>query len=342
MQRLKEDGRLRWIVLTVTIVSVLYYLSSLGPPVYQEVSTRLFYFPIFLGGLWFGFGGGVRVSLAVTVICLPHLFHGFWPDRTLLFDEVLEVLLFNVFGPIWGYLTDRERRQRAVNQELETLAALGEAAATVAHEIKNVVIPIRYLLGRMRQSQALEERTVAQLKVLEQEAARLEKMTHDMLHFAGHAPLHLEETNVRGLVDDVVHGLEGAFREKGVLLAARYEGERACARMDGERMRQVLVNLLQNALHATSEGNEVRVLVSCDPEGLRIVVEDDGAGIPEAERDRIFLAFFTTKKMGTGLGLAITKRIVEEHGGDIRVESRVGIGTRIAMSFPASAGASNR
>jgi len=99
-------------------------------------------------------------------------------------------------------------------------------------------------------------------------------------------------------------------------------------------VRHALANLLQNALQATSKGNEVRLLVQSDQHILQMVVEDEGAGIPKEHLDRIFQPFFTTKPQGTGLGLAITHQIVKDHGGEIRVESTPGNGTRFIMSFP--------
>jgi signal transduction histidine kinase len=97
---------------------------------------------------------------------------------------------------------------------------------------------------------------------------------------------------------------------------------------------RALTNLLHNALQASPRGGEVRIVVQYQEDAVQIAVEDEGGGIPKEQLDRVFKPFFTTKNQGTGLGLPITKRIVEEHNGDIRVKSRLGGGTRVLLSFP--------
>jgi signal transduction histidine kinase len=124
------------------------------------------------------------------------------------------------------------------------------------------------------------------------------------------------------------------FRDNGVRLVCRCQEGIKKVGLDREKVRHALANLLQNALQATSKGKEVRLLVQSDQHILQMVVEDEGAGIPKENLDRIFQPFFTTKPQGTGLGLAITHQIVKDHGGKIRVESTLGNGTRFIMSFP--------
>lgn len=133
--------------------------------------------------------------------------------------------------------------------------------------------------------------------------------------------------------------LHNEFRDSRVHLVCENEC-RTRANLDAEKIRQVLVNLLQNALHASPEGGEVRLSAACDGRAVKFVVEDQGVGIPAANLDRIFHPFFTTKAQGTGLGLAITQRIVREHGGRIQVKSVPGSGSRFTLTFPILAEAS--
>jgi signal transduction histidine kinase len=318
----------------VAAVSLLYYLAPMRLSLLQELFTRFYYFPIVLGGLWFGLRGGIRVSMLITVICIPHAFLAFGYDKALFYDEVLEFLLFNLVGPVVGALRDRERRQQALKQKLQALATLGETVSSLAHEMKNMLIPIRGFLRRIRENQSSGAKAASYLEIVDQESARLEKMVKDMLSFGRFAPLQKEEVEVRALVEDIQQITAEEFHDNGVRLVCRcQEGIRKVS-LDREKVRQALVNLIHNALQATPKGKEVRLLVQTDQGILHMVVEDEGAGIPKEHLDRIFQPFFTTKPQGTGLGLAITHQIVKDHGGDIRVESTSGNGTRVSVSFP--------
>jgi len=327
-----DKSRSRKIVAVVGLLALsgmVYYVVPIRLTMVQGLLTRFFYFPIFLGGLWFGFRGGVGVALLATLICSPHVFMELGRNQTLFSDELLELLLFNLVGPIVGGLSDRERRQRSKNEELQTLAALGEAASSVAHEMKNIVIPMRGFLRRMRQIRPLDPNAASYLEIVEKE---------DMLSFARHPSVQKEPVDVRSLVEEVRRGLHEEFRTKGVQLLCRCDGEEDPVLLNRDRVHLVLVNLLYNALHASTAGKEVRLLTCSHQDYLRIVIEDSGVGIPEEYLERIFQPFFTTMPKGTGLGLAITQRVIEEHRGKIQVESELDFGTRVTLDFPAPRG----
>jgi len=322
------------VVCLLALSAIVYYIVPIRLTMLQGLLTRFFYFPIFLGGLWFGFRGGVGVALLATLICSPHVVMELGRNQTVFSDELLELLLFNLAGPIVGALSDRERRHRNLNQELQSLAALGETAASVAHEIKNMVIPIRGFLRRIRQNHPLDDKAAEYLEIVERETAKLDRMTQDMLSFARHASLQKEEVNLSTFVEEVQHTLHGEFRDRGIRLICTCDREIQRALLDRERVSQAIVNLLHNALNASSKGKEVRLTTCRYNNFLRIAVEDEGVGIPKANLPRIFQPFFTTNSKGTGLGLAITQRIVTEHGGLMQVDSELGIGTRITLDFP--------
>jgi len=334
MEKLAKTTKVRVILVCVAGVSLLFYLTPLRLYLLQELLTRFYYIPIVLGGLWFGLWGGVRVSFLVTLICIPHAFLAFGYNKALLYDEVLELILFNVVGPVVGDLRDRERRQQALNRKLQALATLGETVSSVAHEMKNMLLPIRGFLRRIRENQNPGSKEASYLEIVDQESAKLEKMVKDMLAFGRFAPLQKEDVEVQALAEEMQQIMDEEFRDNGVRLVCRCQEGIKKVSLDREKVRQALANLLQNALHASPKGEEVRLLVQTDQRILQMVVEDEGAGIPKEHLDRIFQPFFTTKPQGTGLGLAITHQIVKDHGGDIRVESTPGSGTRVSMSFP--------
>lgn len=336
MEKISKATQGKVILACVGGIALLFYVTPMRQYLLQELVTRAFYIPIVLGGLWFGWWGGLRVSLLATLICIPHAFLSFRCDQALFYDEVLELLLFNLIGPLVGVLRERSQRQQEANQKLQALATLGETVSSVAHEMKNMLLPIRGFLRRIRENQSSPVKVASYLEIVDQESANLEKMVKDMLAFGRFAPLKKEEVEVSALVEDIRQVVDEEFRENGVRLVCKCQDGIKGVSLDREKVRHALANLLQNALQVTPKGKEVRLLVRLDKGLLHMVVEDEGSGIPKENLERIFQPFFTTKPQGTGLGLAITHRIVKDHGGDIRVESAQGTGARFTMSFPIS------
>jgi len=197
------------------------------------------------------------------------------------------------------------------------------------------VIPMRGFIRRMRQICPMDPNAASYLEIVEKESARLDRMTQDMLSFARHPSAQKEPVDVRSLVEAVRRGLHEEFRSKGVQLLCRCDGEEHPVLLNRDRIHLLLVNLLYNALHASTAGKEVRLLTWRQEDSLKIVIEDFGVGIPQEYLERIFQPFFTTMPKGTGLGLAITQRVIEEHLGKIQVESELGFGTRVTLDFPA-------
>ncbi len=326
--------KVKIILISLVMVCLFHYLIPRQEHFYNELFLRLYYFPMFLGGFWYGLRGGLVVGLLVVLLYFPQVFLAWAEGQAMFYSRLMEIGLFTLAGPVVGLLSDREKRQRLRNQELETLAALGEAAASVAHEMKNILVPIRGFLRRIRETEALDPRASEYLDIVERESARLENMTKDMLAFARQAPIQREEVDMRSFLEELRVSLQIPFKEKRVRLICSCEPKEISVPIDRERMRQALLNLLQNALHASTEGKEVRLTAVMDGDSLKIAVEDQGKGIPRQDLDRIFLPFFSTKPKGTGLGLAITRAIVKEHGGGISVESAVERGTKVLLDLP--------
>jgi signal transduction histidine kinase len=332
-----RSTKIKVIAGAIVVISVVHYLYlfPVRMSVTRELVSRGYFFPIILAALWFGLRGGVLAPLIISLICLPYSIIAKGQHRVFFYDEVLQMFLFILVGSIVGLLKDREQRQRALNEKLQALAALGETMASVAHEMKNILIPIRGFLRRIRETDSIEGKAASYLEIVDTESAKLDKMTQDMLAFGRFAPLQRKELDVGELVEEVKRMMQNEFKESGVHLIC--EGEvRNKASLDSEKIRQVLVNLLQNALHASPEGGKVRLSAEGNGRAVTFVVEDQGVGIPAENLDRIFQPFFTTKAKGTGLGLPIAQRIVREHGGSIQVKSEPGNGTRFTLNFPIS------
>ena len=229
----------------------------------------------------------------------------------------------------------------------ETLAAIGQLSAGIAHEIRNCLNPIAGSVEVLQRELAVEGENARLLDLIVRESERLDRFIKELLDYARERPLRTEAVDVAALAGESV---ELARRHPSATSSKRVAFEPSGAQIwiqaDLDQMKQVLTNLLINALEAIEGEGTVSVAVRQDrraahgwgrPQGApRAVLEivDTGAGIPDQDLEHVFDPFFSTKQGGTGLGLAIASRIVERHGGHLEVESRVGVGTTMRLWLP--------
>lgn len=244
-------------------------------------------------------------------------------------------LFANLFGlsvvsVMAGYLAERLRlaggelaRAEARAEAAERLASLGRLATGLAHEIRN---PLGGILGSVEllaESPNLDEEDRRLCHIVEREASRLNDLVGDMLHLSRPRLPAFASINLVATAKDVVELARRSGRGEDVVV--RFEGPNALSvRADGAQVRQLLWNLVRNAVQASSAGAEVVVLVESEPDGVQVSVRDSGPGIAAESIERIFDAFFTTRSHGTGVGLAVVKQIVDAHGWSIDVASQDG------------------
>jgi signal transduction histidine kinase len=233
--------------------------------------------------------------------------------------------------------TETELRHKA------SLAAVGQAAAQVAHEIKNPLGSIRLGVAMLRDMTQPGEAHET-IDLVERGIDHLNKLTVDVTNFSRGKELSLERADLHELLDTSLELVAEQIRAKRAPIERHYTSEPLDGELDADQLRQVFVNLLANALDAGEENSPVSIttaLVAQRPGGngasaahARVTIADRGRGMDAKTRARIFEPFYTTKKRGTGLGLAIVKKIVEQHGGTIAVESTAGEGTRFHVELP--------
>lgn len=217
----------------------------------------------------------------------------------------------------------------------DRLAALGELVAGVAHEIRNPLAVIKGSLQMYEQTGRPLEDLSELTEVVSQEIERLDAVIKALLDFGRPAPAHVRPVDLGRLFEETVT-LAGKYAEqRGVDVVVDGPDAALMVMADPDQLKQVMVNLLTNAVQAMPAGGVVTLSARLDGDMATLTVADEGEGIPEGELDKIFDPFHTGRENGTGLGLTIVHRIVDEHGGRIRVSSEVGAGTTFTVSLPA-------
>jgi PAS domain S-box-containing protein len=233
-------------------------------------------------------------------------------------------------------ITARKEMQEALVRA-RTLAAIGEAAARIAHEIRNPLTGISSALSILSQDHAAGHRHRLICDEMQHEITRVDRVLDDLLTFARHRPLSRQRTDLVRMCEKVLATLASAGELAGVTLR-RYLPPEVVVDVDPSMIEDSLFNLVQNAAHALAgrPEAELTVAVKPGPSGVAITVTDNGPGIPRDVRRKIFDPFFTTKVHGTGLGLPITKKHIEAHGGRLRVRSAPERRTTFEILLPLS------
>lgn len=268
--------------------------------------------------------------------------------------QMLPSFLVNLLGLmvvtlLAGYLAERlrlaggrlaEATLRA--EQAERLAALGRLTAGLAHEVRNPLGSILGSIQLLKSAEGLSDEGRYLCEIVERETTRLNDLVDDMLQLARPRAPTLAPVDVARTTREVVRLAEQSGRGRDVRL--RYEAppndEGVFVEADAGQLRQVVWNLVRNAVQVSSPNAKVRVHVRAETDGVALEVKDDGPGIPSSARAHIFDAFFTTRSSGMGIGLAVVKRIVDDHRWTIEVDSVEGRGATFRVRMPRVAASS--
>ena len=223
--------------------------------------------------------------------------------------------------------------------QAQKVAAWGEVARKLAHEIKNPLTPIKLSAQRVRKAYLKGasdfDRVLSEsIEAIVSEVDALQHLVDEFAQFARLPPSRPIEGSLNAVVEAALALYETAYPL--VSLDRGLDPELPALRLDGSQMKRVVINLVDNAIAALGEKGSIQVATAFDPAARRatLTVSDTGPGVPPASRETIFAPNFSTKKKGSGLGLAIARRIVEDHGGEIRVEDNVPSGARFVIELP--------
>lgn len=236
-------------------------------------------------------------------------------------------------------LRDAESVHR-IEDEIELsrrLAAIGRLTSGVAHEVKNPINAIVVHLEVLRQKlKEIDPDTRRHMDVIGSEIHRLDRVVQTLVDFTRPVDLRLNEMDLRRLVDEVVMLAAPAAEQHRVRIERQDGHDPLPVRMDADLVKQALLNVVLNGVQAMPEGGSLRMAVRRESDGALITVRDQGAGIPEDIRDKVFNLYFTTKKGGSGIGLAMAYRVVQLHHGSVEFTSVAGHGTTFYLRFPLS------
>ncbi len=243
---------------------------------------------------------------------------------------------------VYGFGIDVTERRALEKRaaDAEALSAMGTLALNLAHEVRNplnAAVLQLHLLGRHVDKLAIDDESRAGLRrkaqIVGDEIGRLSRLLTEFLELARPRAVVQELVHFGRLVNDVLDLEQGSAAARRVLVERDLPND--CVLVgDPEKLKQVVLNLVMNALEAMKEGGTLRVGTVFEGEEVRLAVEDTGTGIDAMNLSQVFDPFFTTKEAGTGLGLSIVRKIVDQHRGEVRIESERGVGTRVTVTLP--------
>ena len=357
---------IRWasLVLALTLLSVAHFITPHDLTWAHDFLFKVTYLPIVLAGLWFGFRGGLYLSLVTSAIYVVHiqlqLSGHHQPAQTSLF---LELVLYLLIGAVVGWLSDQQRAARdrlasanvQLQRSLESLRekteallaaeeslrradrqrAAGQIALGLAHEVRNplggIVGAAEILANPGTDAKGRAEFTA----VLTREVKRLDRVVTDLLHFARPAEDKVGASNLKQELDFVEKLTAGPRGKKSVVFDHGSLPPDLIAAIPADAFRQVALNLTLNALAAVPpRSGRIEWRAQRDLRQIKLTITDNGPGVDPSVRDHLFEPFVTTMPEGTGLGLAIVARLIGDVGGSIHLEQTGPSGTTFALTLP--------
>jgi two-component system sensor histidine kinase HydH len=351
--------RIAIVVAAIVLTSAAHYLTPRSLLLWHNVFQKLYYLPIIFAAISFGWRGGIGAAIFAGVCYIPHILTAWQQYHSYAINQYADVVIFFLVGLVTGLLADREQKRKRelerstqqlseVYRELQEsfeqikradrLSAIGQLAASLAHEIRNPLASIEGAAGILKENSSTAEIREEFLGIIIKECRRLNRLLTNLLEFARPRRPEYQGVEVARLVDSVLV-LVGHLADKtGITLRSTSASELPLLQCDPEQLKQVLLNLLINAIQAMPDGGEVEVISARCDSHISIQIRDQGRGIQAEDLEKIFDPFFTTKESGTGLGLSVAHQIISHHGGAIKVERNSDRGMTFTVLLPLRTG----
>ncbi len=304
---------------------------------------RFCYIPIVIAAAWFGVRGGLYTAAAISLLVLPFIIGGDLTSHNLA-QELVEIIFYFAVALLTGGLIERElrirRKQEHTQLQLERshkLSMVGQMAASVAHEIKNPLASVKGAFEILSDESTPQADRDEFKETAIKEIRRIDGTISEFLEFARPRQSKLQKLDLSETVRASLKQIEVHASKAGLQLVDRIH-DNIHIHGDREKIHQVILNLLINAIQASPAGSAIEVHLDTADRKAVVSIRDHGKGMNPEELARIFEPFYSTKPSGTGLGLAIVKGIVENHRGEIAFDSAPGHGTTVTITFPVFGG----
>ncbi len=288
----------------------------------------LLFSPIFINKRFF-----LTVSIAIT---MKYGLIGLLLGNGIVMAPILLIGMFSLIAYIlltrfYSYIEALSVMHEELRNK-EKLAFVGQMATTIGHEIRN---PLASLKGFTQLQREKHKEDEVQYMIMEQEIDRIDSILNDLLVIGKPRQINVTKCNLKKLIEYVLSIFEQSENARNVVIDLKMDEAVLDIDCDEKQMKQVFLNLIKNGFESMSEGGKLTINGSQTANNmLSIIILDEGSGIPEDVQEKLFQPFFTTKDYGTGLGLMVSKKIIEDHNGQISINSNPGNGTKVEIILP--------
>lgn len=335
------------IVLVVGLGSLHFFTDKEMSEAYQH----FYYIPIILAGVWFGWVGGLIVSLMISMTYIFEIIVS--PFNVMgLYSEILFYILSGVGT---GFLVNMEKKQgqrlEKTAEELskvyiklqntyemlrqsDRLALLGQLAAGLSHEIRNPLGSIKGAVDILEDEVSKENKKYEFVLIIKDEIKRLNQLLTQFTRYAKPPELELRKVEINEMINPVISLISATAKQDNVKILTEMDNNLPPLLADSEQLKQVFFNIILNGVQSMPSGGNLIIKTARNNNHIEVSIEDEGIGIETEKLPKIFDPFFTTKENGTGLGLAISYQLVKKHGGDISINPNTKQGLTFCVKIP--------
>ncbi|MEE4311118.1 MAG: ATP-binding protein [candidate division KSB1 bacterium] len=361
----------KWVIAIsamIIVIAIMHYITPVQLHHLHELYRVFFYLPIIFAAFIFQLRGGLISALIVIIIYMPHVVFQWGGAFLHNLGRFLEMIMYLAVGLVAGIISDREKRERlryqraateledsyaalktqseklsGMEEQLRTserLSLLGELSASLAHEVRNPLGSIWGAVEILQEKLRGNPEHTEFLSILVKEVKRLNKVVENYLSLGRQPNIDIQRLDLKDVINSILFLFQLRTVQKNIELKTDLPERNILVRGDENQLRQILTNLLLNAIAAIGESGSITLRLEEMDNGMhhkaavKLSVSDSGSGISKEELNNIFTPFYTTRKAGTGLGLSIVKRIADQYKWKLEISSTPGTGTTISLIMP--------